>query len=124
MAKLLANENIPLSSVRFLEAAGHDVVSVTETSLGVSDTVVLQQASEQGRILVTFDRDYGELVYLRRLPCPPAIILLRFTPTTPEEAGVIINGLLSSAVDIDGYFLVLDRDHVRQRPLPSAFASE
>ncbi|HEX9023427.1 MAG TPA: DUF5615 family PIN-like protein [Geobacteraceae bacterium] len=119
MAMILANENFPLASVRLLRDAGHDVIAITETLQGITDTTVLDMASRQGRILLTFDRDYGELVFLRNLPCPPAIVLLRFDPITPDEAGIMITALLSSNLEqIIGRFIVLDRDHIRARPLP------
>lgn len=119
MAQILANENFPLVSVSVLRHAGHDVLSITETSPGASDASVLESAFSEQRILITFDRDYGELVYLRRLPCPSAIILLRFDPATPEEAGAMVSELLTAdAQEIIGYFVVLGRDYIRKRPLP------
>ncbi len=119
MAKILANENFPLRSVSVLRNMGHDVLSITETSLGAKDVSVLESAFTQQRILLTFDRDYGELVYLRRLPCPSAIILLRFDPATPEEAGTMVSELLSADnQEIIGFFIVLGRDYIRKRPLP------
>ena len=119
MARILTNENFPLSSVSVLRYAGHDVLSVTETSPGASDASVLESAFSQQRILITFDRDYGELVYVKSLPCPSAIILLRFDPATPEEAGEMVSVLLSGdGKDIVGYFIVLGRDYIRKRPLP------
>lgn len=57
--KLLANENIPLDSVRSLRSAGHDVVSISERSPGISDEDVIRIARAENRIIVTFDRDYG-----------------------------------------------------------------
>jgi len=60
---VLANENIPLASVTTLRDAGHDVFCLSLDSPGINDESVLALAREQDRILVTFDRDYGELVY-------------------------------------------------------------
>jgi uncharacterized protein with PIN domain len=45
-----------------LRTEGFDVLSISELSPGISDDVVLKLARDQGRILLTFDRDYGELV--------------------------------------------------------------
>ena len=55
--KLLANENIPLGSVQALRKNGYDVISISERSLGISDENVLQLASTENRVIVTFDRD-------------------------------------------------------------------
>jgi predicted nuclease of predicted toxin-antitoxin system len=120
MSLLLTNENVPLQSVRELRSHGHDVLSITETSPGMRDEQVLELACNQRRILITFDRDYGELVYMRRLPCPPTIILLRFDPVTPVEAGLLLAAFLQNIDSgISGTFIVMDRDHCRKRPLPS-----
>jgi predicted nuclease of predicted toxin-antitoxin system len=119
MSLLLANENVPLQSVRLLRLHGHDILSVTELSPGIRDESVLEIAFIQQRILITFDRDYGELVYVRHLPCPPTIILLRFDPVTPDEAGILLAAFLRNNLsEIYGKFIVLDRDYCRKRPLP------
>ena len=117
--KLLANENIPLGMVRGLRAVGHDVLAIVETCPGVTDTVVLDLARCEHRILLTFDRDYGELVFLRRLPCPTGIIYLRFVPISPEDGVQLIASLLADdGKEVVGNFVVLDRDNYRRRPLP------
>jgi len=119
-SRLLANENIPLSSVKILREQGFDIVSISEISPGLKDEDVLSLAREQSRILMTFDRDYGELVFNRRLPCPPAVIYLRFDPGNPVEPAVIIQTFFSRIEgEVDGYFFVLDKDSVRKRPLPA-----
>lgn len=61
--RFLANENFPLPSVRLLRSAGHDVLSITEESPGISDDRILARAVAEERIILTFDRDYGELIY-------------------------------------------------------------
>ena len=68
--RLLINENIPLASVIALREAGHDVLSISEHSPGIPDELVMAIAHNEQRIVVTFDRDYGELVFRRRLPLP------------------------------------------------------
>ena len=63
MMRFLANENFPLTSVRLLRQAGHDVVSITEETPGVADDHILARAVIEDRIILTFDRDYGELIF-------------------------------------------------------------
>jgi predicted nuclease of predicted toxin-antitoxin system len=57
----LANENFPLPSVRLLRQAGYDVASITEDSPGIEDSEVLTRAANEQQVVITFDRDYGEL---------------------------------------------------------------
>lgn len=81
---LLVNENFPAPAFKRLRADGFDVVAVTEEMPGASDRTVLERAHELGRWLVTFDRDYGELVFLHELPPPPAIVYIRQEPIPPD----------------------------------------
>ncbi len=117
--RFLANENFPLPSVRLLRQAGYDVASVIEDSPGIEDTEVLSRAADEKRVILTFDRDYGELIYRLRLPSPIGIIYLRFRPYTPEEpASLLLNLLDTEGLQFERWFTVVEREQIRQRPLP------
>ena len=118
--KILANENFPAPSVRYLRERGHDVRFVAEDSPGESDAANLRAAHEEGRVILTFDRDYGELVFRHRMPAPAGVVFLRFDPDYPLHAGEVVNALFRDAgVTFAGYFTVVDRDFTaRQRPIP------
>jgi predicted nuclease of predicted toxin-antitoxin system len=69
-------------------------------------------------LLVTFDRDFGELVYRRGTIVPFGIIYLRLSPADPNEAGEVLAKLLRMPeLTFEGRFTVVDKDRVRQRPL-------
>ena len=114
----LADENIPLTSIRMLREAGIDIASVRERCPGPRDEDVLQAASDEHRSLPTFDRDFGELIFRRRLSCPPAVIYMRFIPRTPQEPAQAMLALLGGHQAVEGHFVVLDRDSFRRRKLP------
>ena len=119
MIRWLADENIPLASAERLRQAGHDVVSVVETMPGASDEAVLQYAVKDHRIIITFDRDYGELIFQRRLPCPAGVVFFRFVPRSPTEAGeYLLDRLKDSTLEFENLFTTCDRAMIRQRPLP------
>jgi predicted nuclease of predicted toxin-antitoxin system len=80
MIPLLANENIPWASILRLREWGYRVASILEESPGITDVEVLERAVKEHRILLTFDRDYGELVYRRNLAPPPGIIFFASSP--------------------------------------------
>ena len=121
--KLLANENIPMGMVRRLREMGHDVLAIVENSPGIADAMVLDLACRQQRTLLTFDRDYGELIYLKRLPVPSGVIYLRFIPTSPDNAVQQVAHILADeGKQVQGYFVVMDRDSYRRRPLPDTVA--
>ena len=61
--RILANENFPLDAVVSLRAESHDVLWVHTESPGISDLEVLNQARRDDRVLVTFEKDFGELAF-------------------------------------------------------------
>ena len=63
--KLLADESYAGPVIRALRSAGHDVVSMAESAKGSPDEAVIAEALSAGRVLVTEDRDFGELVFAR-----------------------------------------------------------
>ena len=116
--RFLANENFPLLSVRVLRADEHDVVTILEGLAGAADDDVLARAVREERIILTFDRDYGELVFRRGQPAPPGVIYFRFNPATPDEPAQLLRQVLTTQIELTGQFTVLDLRRVRQRPLP------
>lgn len=113
----LANENFPAPSVAVLRAAGHDVLFIAESHASVDDTEVLALARKEGRWLVTFDRDYGELLYARNYAPPPAVILLRVTSYRPDEPAAWLELLLVDQESLLGKFTVFTGNTLRSRPL-------
>jgi len=66
--RFLADENFPGSAVAALEAAGHDVVWIGLAAPGAADPYVLAWAAREERILLTFDKGFGELARASTLP--------------------------------------------------------
>lgn len=116
--RLLADENFPIPSVRQLRKSGFDVLAVSETSPGISDAKVLALATSEQRILITFDCDYGELVFSRKVSAPPAIFLFRLKSYRPESPGNVVVELLSNPERYMGQFVLIADESLRVRPLP------
>jgi predicted nuclease of predicted toxin-antitoxin system len=117
--RFLANENFPLASVWRLQEEGHDVLAAAEEMAGDRDEQILSYAAGDRRILLTFDRDYGELIYRRGMPAPAGVVYLRFTPADPLQPAHIVLGLGQiEGLHLEGRFTVVDPPRVRQRPLP------
>jgi predicted nuclease of predicted toxin-antitoxin system len=115
---LLANENVPLPALRVLRDAGVQAVSVAETMPGASDRVVLAHAAQHGLWLLTFDRDYGELVFSHQVPSPPAILFVRQGPQPAVAFGRDILALLDDADFARGHLVVVSGRKLRRRALP------
>lgn len=118
MIRILANENFPIASVRVLRKAGHDVVAIIEDTPGIDDASILAQAVAEERVILTFDSDYGDLIFRDMLPAA-AVVYLRYEPFTPEEPAVhILRLLVVEGLELSQRFTVVDRRRIRQRPLP------
>ena len=61
--KLLANENFPLKSILYLRSKGFDISSIGTDNPSIQDHEVMTIAIEEDRTILTFDRDYGELIF-------------------------------------------------------------
>jgi predicted nuclease of predicted toxin-antitoxin system len=75
--KFMADENFPGPAVTSLREGGFDVAWITEDASGASDDQVLALCSASGRILLTLDKDFGELAFHRRLPAECGVVLFR-----------------------------------------------
>lgn len=117
MAALLLDENIPRSAAVVLVQAGHDVALAAALAGGADDRAVLALARDQQRVLVTFDADFGDLIYRHGIAAPPAVVYLRMDPLDGRLAGTLAAAALQE--EVAGQFVVCSRDGVRRRPLPA-----
>ena len=115
--RFLANENFPGAAVKVLEAAGHDIVWVRVEAPGASDRDVLTWAIDEGRILLTFDKDFGELARASALPATCGIVLFRMPMPGPGDAGQRLADLIAKRDDWVGHFSVIEPGRIRMRPI-------
>lgn len=116
MIKLLADENIPKKTVDALKQGNVDITSVADSSPGISDRAVIELANNENRIIITFDKDFGELIFRERLKVK-GLILLRFTPISPEHIAERIKHLLAQEVSIKNKTVAVSEDRIRVTPL-------
>lgn len=116
--RFLADENFPGIAVTTLRSMKHDVVWVRTTAPGSSDEAVLNMAQKEKRILITFDKDFGELAFRYGLPSACGIILFRISMRSPEEGVKRITAVLQSYSDWEGNFVVVEEARIRIKPLP------
>jgi predicted nuclease of predicted toxin-antitoxin system len=114
--KFLANENFPLTSIKLLRNHGYEVRSVDEELPGGKDREVLEIAQLGNLVILTFDRDYGELLYRNKALPPEGIVYFRFNPATPDEpAAILLNLLQKGTVSLFHKYTVVERNRIRQR---------
>ena len=116
--RILADENISRGVVQALIEAGHDTVAIADVSPAAPDDNVLDMAVREERVLLTFDSDFGRMIFAEGFAAPRAVIYLRSPPPSPAEAITRILRVASAdAPTIDGYFVSIDRT-ARYHPLP------
>jgi predicted nuclease of predicted toxin-antitoxin system len=111
--KILANENIAGDVVERLRAAGHDVLWVRTSFPGASDEKVLARATFEERLLITFDKDFGELVFARGQSASHGVILFRIEMQSPTVAADKVAAAVQSRQDWMGHFSVVDDSKIR-----------
>jgi predicted nuclease of predicted toxin-antitoxin system len=117
MAKFLANENVPAAAVEAARLAGHDLSWIAESALGSDDDAVLAQSLAEGRVLITFDKDFGKLAFRlgRRASC--GIILFRPKLRSPDYLSQFVSAGLSQSVVWEEHFSVATVGRLRVIPL-------
>jgi len=115
--RFLVDENVPRSVVAWMRAQGHDVVWASEEGCGDPDPAWLARAEGEQRLIVTSDKDFGELVFRDRLTSY-GVILLRLDD-------VAVPGWVARLEDVwgvieanpSGRFIVVGSQRVRVRLL-------
>ena len=113
--KLLANENFPYPSIFYLRDKGFDIVSIGMENPSIKDSEIMSIAINENRIILTFDRDYGELIFRYNYKPEMGVIYLRLDNYTPIDPGLIIESLLNSELDLRRALTVIDQHGIRQR---------
>jgi predicted nuclease of predicted toxin-antitoxin system len=121
--RYLANENVTATVIRELRQRGHDVLSVKESMRSEDDDVILARAQAEQRIVITHDKDFGELAFRSQLPASCGVILFRLAGADPDPDNERILEAMESRTDWAGHFSVVTENRIRMRPLPGISAS-
>lgn len=115
--RFLANENFPRAAVDALRDAGHDVAWVRIVAPGAPDERVLELARGEGRVLLTFDKDFGELILKRGASASHGVVLFRLPLARPDELVARVAAALAARTDWADHFSVVEAQRVRMRRL-------
>ena len=116
--RILANENFPGDAIAALRQGGHDVAWIRADAPGSSDHQVPTRAEAEDRVLITFDKDFGELAFRAKLPSSSGIILFRISAPSSAHVARIAVAALESRTDWAGHFAVVENTRIRMTPLP------
>jgi predicted nuclease of predicted toxin-antitoxin system len=115
--KCLADESLDGPIVAWLRSQGHDVIWAAETWSGESDEFLVEKAYEEKRIVITSDRDFGELVF-RRSARSLGIVLLRIRAKTSQSLLQAFQDHWNTISErVHGHFIVMRQGRIRIRPL-------
>jgi predicted nuclease of predicted toxin-antitoxin system len=114
--KFLANENLPLELVNDLRNSGYDILRVDEVKKGMKDPEILDFSFRENRILITFDKDFGELVVKEKKKAR-GVILLRIHPESVQFIKERILSLFVQIKELEDKFIVVEEHIIRERKL-------
>ncbi len=122
--RILANANFPGDAVAALSAQGYDVTWIRTDAPGSKDADVLAHAQTEARVLITFEKDFGELAFRARLPATSGIILFRIAKPSSAHIARVVTAALAARDDWHGHFSVVEDDRIRMTPLPKLTDAE
>ena len=111
--RLVADENCDFSLVIELRAAGYDVVSIAEQMAGADDQKVIDFARSERRLLLTEDKDFGQLVFAAAKE-NSGVILIRYPASTRSAlTAAVLKFLSDNSEGLYSRFAVLEPGRAR-----------
>lgn len=113
--KFIADEGVDRQIVDSLRSAGLDLAYAAETDAAIQDEALLRKAAAEARVLITADKDFGELVY-RQGEASHGVLLLRLSGLSQEaKVRVVSKAISSRAHEMESAFSVLSPGQLRVR---------
>jgi predicted nuclease of predicted toxin-antitoxin system len=113
----LADECVDAGVIGSLRAADHEVTYLAEIAPGMRDAEALALANREHRILLTEDKDFGEMVIRWRRPVP-GLVLIRIDPTLRALKWSRLDRAIKKFGDeMFGRYLIVDEIRLRVRSL-------
>jgi predicted nuclease of predicted toxin-antitoxin system len=118
--RILLDENMPGDAAAMLRSSGHDVAWIRTDSPGAADEAVLARAVLEQRLLITFDKDFGDLAFHLGHAATCGILLFRIATPSASVAAKTITDVVNGRKDWIGSFSVVDDRRIRMTPLPAS----
>jgi predicted nuclease of predicted toxin-antitoxin system len=106
MSRFLANENVPVEVVEAARQGGLDIKWIKEFSPVVDDDIVLALAHTEDRVLIMFDKDFGEIAFRQGKTSVPGVILLRPRLRDPDYLARFAMAVLTQPMSWEGTLCV------------------
>jgi predicted nuclease of predicted toxin-antitoxin system len=113
--KIVADEGVDRQIVEALRSENHELIYVAELAPGITDDKVLRLANDAGAVLLTADKNFGELVFrLNRLAA--GIVLMRLEGLPPDmKSSIVANAFREHGPHLCGSFTVINAGVIRIR---------
>jgi predicted nuclease of predicted toxin-antitoxin system len=116
--KLVCDEGVERQVVERLREDGHEVGYIAEDAPSASDEEVLERSADEGAVLVTTDKDFGELVF-RLGRVTSGVLLLRLAGLeNADKARIASTAVRDHGAELSGAFTVVSPRHIRIRRGP------
>lgn len=117
---LLADENIAAPMVSALREAGWDILYIPERTPGVTDDEILALARTERRVLLTEDKDFGDLVFRLERDVPGVVLLRLPERVWDERLPRVKEALTRRAETLLGTYTVIEQNRIRCRHMPKS----
>lgn len=118
--RFLADESFDFGAVRALREADFDVLAIVELDRGIPDRAVAEMAHREGRLLLTEDKDFGQLVYAAGAAAQ-GVVLTRFPAGLRQEMIVsVVEVVQRLGPKLRGRFVVVQPGRVRISGIPAS----
>jgi len=115
--KFLADAHISLEMAAMLRGLGHECLDSAAIPLRMPDVDVLRMARDDGRVVVTADKDFGELVFVHGIACP-GVVLIRIGLAAETDRVAYVRSVWPTVMSrLPGSFLTITEAGVRARPI-------
>jgi len=115
--RLFADENMARAIVTWLRERGHDVLYASEIQAGAADSDWLSRAEAEGRLILTSDKDFGDLIFRDRLTSHGVVLLRLGDMTLEQRLSRLEQAWASVEANPVGKFIVITPSKVRVRDL-------
>ena len=116
----LVDECVDAALVRHLRALGNNVTYMAEIDPGATDAAVLRRAQDEDRVLLTEDKDFGDLVFRSKMSVP-SVVLLRLDPGKAALKWARLEAAIGQfGRELRGRYIVVENARLRSRPLLKA----
>ncbi len=117
MSGYIADENFPYPSFEFLLSNGIDIIHVGTQFPSIADYDVIEIAVKENRLLITLDRDHGELIFTGTIDPPRGVIYFRIPRYSPTYLGEVLLDMIAEGMEFEGFFTVVTRRGTRRRAI-------